>query len=176
VWGGYDPSRTRDDASFVILLPPLTKGEKFRVIARLKWVDKSFTWQAEQIRELCKQYNFSYMGIDVTGPGIGVFENVKNFYPQATPIHYSVSSKSHMVLKAQEVIEGERIEWNAEETTIAHAFLTIRKIMTPGGQISYAANRTDTTGHADVAWAIMHALANEPISHDQVARALVEFL
>ncbi|MGB3222538.1 MAG: terminase family protein [Desulforhopalus sp.] len=174
VWGGYDPSRTRDDASFIILLPPLTKGEKFRVIKREKWVDKSFTWQAEEIKKLCQQYNFEYMGIDVTGPGIGVFDTVKNFYHQATPIHYSVSSKSHMVLKAQEVVGANRIEWDAEETTIAHAFLSIRKIMTPGGQISYAANRTNTTGHADVAWAIMHALANEPISHDQVATATVE--
>ncbi|MBU0971269.1 MAG: terminase family protein, partial [Proteobacteria bacterium] len=38
VWGGYDPSRTRDDASFVILMPPLKKGGRFRVIERLKWV------------------------------------------------------------------------------------------------------------------------------------------
>jgi uncharacterized protein YjcR len=176
VWGGYDPSRSRDDASFVVLLPPLTKGGKFRVIERLKWVDKSFPWQAAEVKKLCQRYNFSYMGIDVTGPGIGVFDTVKNFYPQATPIHYSVSSKSHMVLKAQEVIGANRLLWDAQETTIAHAFLTIRKVMTPGGQITYAANRTNTTGHADVAWAIMHALANEPISHDQIASATVECL
>lgn len=176
VWGGYDPSRTRDDASFVILLPPLKKGDRFRVIRREKWVDKSFTWQAAEIKKLCDQYNFAYIGIDITGPGIGVYENVKNFYPQVTPIHYSVSNKSHMVLKAHEVIEAKRIQWDASETTIAHAFLTIRKIMTPGGQITYAANRTNTTGHADVAWAIMHALANEPISHDQAAGATVECL
>jgi hypothetical protein len=80
-----------------------------------------------------------------------------------------------MVLKPQEVVGEKRIEWDAEETTIAHAFLTIRKIMTPGGgQITYAANRTNSTGHVDVAWAIMHALANEPISHDQMSIATVE--
>jgi hypothetical protein len=160
----------------VILLPPLKKGDRFRVIRREKWVDKSFTWQAAEIKKLCDQYNFAYIGIDITGPGVGVYENVKNFYPQVTPIHYSVSNKSHMVLKAHEVIEAKRIQWDASETTIAHAFLTIRKIMTPGGQITYAANRTNTTGHADVAWAIMHALANEPISHDQAAGATVECL
>jgi uncharacterized protein YjcR len=176
VWGGYDPSRSKDDASFVVLLPPLHKNEKFRVIERLKWIDKSFTWQAEEIKKLCKKYNFSYMGIDITGPGIGVYDTVKNFFPGATPIHYSVSTKSHMVLKAVEVIGAGRILWDENETTIAHAFLTIRKITTPTGQISYAANRTSTTGHADVAWAIMHALANEPISHDQSSGAVVEFL
>jgi len=176
VWGGYDPSRHRDDASFVIVAPSLTPGGKFRVIKRFKWVNKSFTWQAEEIKKLCAQYNFTYMGIDVTGPGLGVFDIVKNFYPQATPIHYSVGSKTRMVLKAQEVIGSNRIEWDAEETTIAHAFLTIRQVFTPNGQVTYAANRTNTTGHADVAWAIMHALYNEPISHDQRAGASVEVL
>lgn len=176
VWGGYDPSRSGDDASFVILLPPLVPGEKFRVIQRLKWVNKSFTWQADEIRKLCEQYNFTHMGVDVTGPGLGVFDSVKNFYPLATPIHYSVSNKTLMVLKGQEVIEAGRIEWDAQDTSIAHAFLTIRKTTTPGGQITYAANRTDTTGHADAAWAILHALSNEPISHDHMQGSTVEVL
>nr|WP_321399320.1 terminase family protein [uncultured Desulfobacter sp.] len=176
VWAGYDPSRSGDDASFVILMPPLEPGGKFRVIARLKWINKSFTWQAAEIKKLTQQYNFAYMGIDVTGPGLGVFDTVRNFYPQATPIHYSVGNKTAMVLKAQEVIGANRILWDADETTIAHAFLTIRKTTTNSGQITYAANRTDSTGHADVAWAIMHALANEPISHDQIQDNIVESL
>ena len=176
VWGGYDPSRFRDDASFVIIAPPLEPGGKFRVVERHKWVNKSFTWQAEEIKKLCAKYNFTYMGIDVTGPGMGVFDTVKNFYPAATPIHYSVGSKTRMVLKAQEVIGANRVLWDAEETTIAHAFLTIRRTTTPGGQMTYAANRTDATGHADVAWAIMHALDHEPISHDHAATGCVELL
>ncbi|WP_320042459.1 terminase large subunit domain-containing protein [uncultured Desulfobacter sp.] len=176
VWGGYDPSRSGDDASFVILMPPLENNGKFRLINRLKWVNKSFTWQAAEIKKLIQQYNFAYMGIDVTGPGLGVFDTVRNFYPQATPIHYCVGNKTSMVLKAQEVIGANRLLWDAEETTISHAFLTIRKTTTNSGQITYAANRTDTTGHADVAWAIMHALANEPISHDQIQDNIVETL
>lgn len=174
VWGGYDPSRHRDDASFVILLPSLEKGGKFKVIKRFKWINKSFVWQAEEIKKLTKKYRFDYIGVDVTGPGLGVFDTIKNFFPQATPIHYSPTSKTTMVLKAKEVIDANRIEWDAQETTIAHAFLTIREIMTGGGQMSYVADRTKTTGHADVAFAIMHALINEKLSHDQVAKATVE--
>lgn len=41
VWGGYDPSRSRDDASFVIVAPPLKEGGEHRVVARYKWLDKS---------------------------------------------------------------------------------------------------------------------------------------
>ena len=105
-----------------------------------------------------------------------MYDTVKTFYPQATPIHYSIGNKTHMVLKAQEVIEANRIPWDAEATDSCHAFLTIRKCTTTSGQITYAARRTDTTGRADVAWAIMHALANEPIAHDQSAGSTVEFL
>lgn len=176
VWGGYDPSRSGDDASFVILMPPLMPGGKFRVIKQIKWVNKSYPYQAAEIKKLCAQYNFAYMGIDTTGPGIGVYDTVRTFYPQATPIHYSIGNKTHMVLKAQEVIESGRILWDAQATDITHAFLTIRKCTTASGQITYAARRTDTTGHADVAWAIMHALANEPIAHDQAQGSTVELL
>jgi uncharacterized protein YjcR len=164
VWGGYDPSRKRDDASFVILLPPLKAGGAIRMVERHKWVDKSYLWQAERIRELTQKYNFAHLGIDTTGPGIGVYEQVKNFCPVAVPINYAVQSKAMLVLKAMEVVEQKRLQWDAAETDIAHAFLTIRQTTTDNGQITYAASRSATTGHADVAWATMHALAAEPLA------------
>lgn len=163
VWGGYDPSRSRDDASFVIVAPPLKEGGEHRVVARYKWLDKSYIWQAERIRELVGRYNFRHIGVDVTGPGIGVFEQIRAFFPLATPINYSVQLKTQLVLKAKELIEAHRLKWDAGQNDIAHAFLTIRQGVTDSGQISYSASRTSATGHADVAWAIMHALAAEPI-------------
>ncbi|SOB60546.1 conserved protein of unknown function [Pseudodesulfovibrio profundus] len=163
VWGGYDPSRNRDDAAFVVLAPPEQPGGKFRVIARFKWVDKSYTWQAEQIKKLTERYNFSHIGIDTTGPGIGVYDIVKSFFP-ATAIHYSPLIKSQLVLKAKDVIENGRLEWDSVHNDIAHAFLTIRQDTSTTGFITYSAARTASTGHADVAWAIMHALHNEPLN------------
>lgn len=163
MWGGYDPSRSRDDASFVIVAPPLKEGGEHRVVARYKWLDKSYIWQAERIRELVGRYNFRHIGVDVTGPGIGVFEQIRAFFPLATPINYSVQLKTQLVLKAKELIEAHRLKWDAGQNDIAHAFLTIRQGVTDSGQISYSASRTSATGHADVAWAIMHALAAEPI-------------
>lgn len=175
VWGGYDPSRNRDDASFVILAPPLQSGGMFRVLARYKWVDKSYTWQAQRIKELTQQFNFVHIGIDVTGPGIGVFESVQAFFPAAMPITYGVQTKTTLVLKAKDVIESGRIQWDASLTDIAHAFLTIRQGTTGNGMITYSAGRTEATGHADVAWAIMHALANEPLNSQHQRKAVVAF-
>lgn len=167
VWGGYDPSRSRDDASFVVLAPPLRDGEKFRILERHKWLGQSFTWQAERIKELTERYHFAHLGIDTTGPGIGVFDIVQGFFPLAQPIQYSIQTKNQLVLKAKSVIEEHRLEWDARHSEIAHAFLTIRQGTTPSGQMTYSAGRTNSTGHADVAWAIMHALAHEPLNNRQ---------
>ena len=79
------------------------------------------------------------------------------------------------MLKAQDTIVGSRIEWDAGWNDIAQAFLTIKRGATGSGQITYSASRTDATGHADVAWAIMHALANEPLNTDKKQRSRYVF-
>jgi uncharacterized protein YjcR len=164
VWCGYDPSRSRDDASFVIIAPPEQASGTFRVLRRFKWVNKSYLWQVERIKEITRQYNVQYMGVDTTGPGIGVYENVRVFYPRVTPIHYTLQTKTELVLKGRELIEGGRMQWDAADREIGLAFMMIRQTTTPGGAMTYAANRSESTGHADAAFAILHGVAYEPLA------------
>jgi uncharacterized protein YjcR len=171
VWLGYDPSRTRDDATCVVVAPPLEQGGKFRILEKHSWRGHSFTYQASQVKRLCERFNVQHIGIDVTGVGYGVFDLVRDFYPRATPIHYSLEAKNSLVLKAQDTIQGSRIEWDAGWNDIAAAFLTIKRGATASGQITYSASRTDATGHADIAWAVMHALANEPLNTNKRRRS-----
>lgn len=171
VWIGYDPSRTRDDATCVVVAPPLEQGGKFRILEKHSWRGYSFTYQAAQVKKLCDRFNVQYIGIDVTGVGYGVFDLVRDFFPRATPIHYSLETKNTLVLKAQDTIQGRRIEWDAGWSDIAAAFLTIKRGATGSGQITYSASRTDATGHADIAWAVMHALAHEPLNVNKKRRS-----
>ena len=171
VWIGYDPSRTRDDATCVVVAPPLEQGGKFRILEKHSWRGHSFTYQAAQVKKLCERFNVQHIGIDVTGVGYGVFDSVRDFFPRATPIHYSLETKNTLVLKAQDTIQGRRIEWDAGWNDIAAAFLTIKRGATSSGQITYSASRTDATGHADIAWAVMHALANEPLNVNKKRRS-----
>lgn len=171
VWLGYDPSRTRDDATCVVVAPPLEPGGKFRILEKHSWRGTSFTHQARQIEQLCQRFNVQHIGIDITGVGYGVFDLVKDFYPRATPIHYSLEAKTALVLKAQDVIQGRRIEWDAGWTEVAAAFLSIKRGTTASGLITYSASRTEATGHADVAWSIMHALAHEPLNTNKRRRS-----
>ena len=171
VWLGYDPSRTRDDATCVVIAPPLEPGAKFRILEKHSWRGHSFTYQAAQVKKLTERFNVQHIGIDTTGIGYGVFDLVRDFYPRATPIHYSLETKNALVLKAQDTIQGSRIEWDAGWTDIAQAFLTIKRGTTTSGQVTYSASRTDATGHADVAWAVMHALQNEPLNTNKQRRS-----
>jgi uncharacterized protein YjcR len=171
VWIGYDPSRTRDDASCVVVAPPLEPGAKFRILEKHSWRGQSFKYQAEQVKKLTERFNVQHIGIDTTGIGYGVFDLVRDFYPRATSIHYSLETKNTLVLKAQDTIQGSRIEWDAGWNDIAQAFLTIKRGTTGGGQVTYSASRTDASGHADIAWAIMHALAHEPLNTNKQRRS-----
>lgn len=164
VWIGYDPSLSGDSAGCVVLAPPDRPGGKFRILERHQWRGVDFAAQAEAIRQMTIRYNVTYIGIDTTGMGVGVFQIVKAFFPQATAFLYSPEVKSRLVLKAQDVISKARLEFDAGWTDIAQAFMAIRKTLTASGKhVTYDAGRTQEGGHADLAWACMHALDHEPL-------------
>lgn len=164
VWVGYDPALSGDSAGCVILAPPTAPGGKFRVLARHQWRGMDFEAQARSIRQICEQYNVTYMAIDTTGIGTGVHQLVKQFYPAAVPLHYSPEVKARLVLKGLSVIGAGRLEWDAGWTDLPQAFMAIRKTTTASGrQITYTAGYSQETGHADLAWACLHALGNEPL-------------
>nr|SHO00660.1 Putative bacteriophage terminase, ATPase subunit [Moritella viscosa] len=48
---------------------------------------------------------------------------------------------------------------------VSSSFINIRK-KAVGDQIISVTPRTASTGHADIAWAIMHAMIYEPLSGD----------
>ena len=163
VWCGYDPSRSGDNAAFCVIAPPLQTGGKFRLLEMHQWHNLPFEKQAEKIRGIYKKYNFEYLGIDTSGIGYGVYEIIKKFMPNATPIVYSVPVKNAMVLKAQSIFRNRRFEYDAAHKEIPLSFASIRKT-TSGKQIIYDAGRTSETGHADIAWSIMHVFNNHDIT------------
>jgi uncharacterized protein YjcR len=176
VWGGFDPSRSGDNSTFVVVAPPMYEGERFRVLAVYCWQGLNFTYQAGQIKQLMKRFNMTYIGIDTTGIGRGVYDLVSQFAPrEATPILYSVESKTRLVLKMIDTVERRRIEWSKDATDevskdraeIAPSFMAIRRTTTASGNaLTFVAERSDATGHADVFFAISHAVINEPLDYE----------
>lgn len=164
VWVGYDPAETGDSAGLVVVAPPLVPGGKFRLLERHQFRGMDFTAQAEAIRRVTLRYWVTYIGIDMTGMGSGVAQLVKQFFPNLTTFSYSPEVKTRLVLKAYDVIHKGRLEFDAGWTDVAQSLMAIRKTITASGrQMTYTAGRTDETGHADLAWALFHALHNEPL-------------
>lgn len=168
VWGGFDPARSGDLSCFVIIAPPQLAVEKFRVLRLFNWKGMNFRWQAKQIEKLFQQYNFTYLGVDVTGIGQGVFDNIQHFAMRVIEaIRYDRNTKTQLVLKASDTVESQRIEWDLEQKEIAASFLAIRRTTTQSGAaMTFVADRSPETGHAEAAWAIMHALHNEPLNYE----------
>lgn len=167
VWVGYDPSYTGDTAALVVLAPPAVPGGKFRLLHRQQFRGADFDAQAEYIRSITQQYNVTFMGIDTTGMGQGVYQQVIKFYPQARAYHYDLALKSRLVLKAQQVITKGRLEMDHDCTDVAASFMAIKKVLTPSQRhVTYHSGRSDDIGHADLAWAVMHALDNENLAGD----------
>lgn len=167
VWIGYDPSEANggDSAGCAVIAPPMVAGGKFRVLERHQWQGMNFADQAQKIADLTEKYCVEYIGIDATTVGQGVFQLVREFFPAAREIKYTPEIKTAMVLKAKDTIGRGCLEYDTSHTDITAAFMAIRKTMTASGARStYTASRSEEASHADVAWAIMHALLNEPLT------------
>lgn len=164
VWVGYDPAETGDSAGLVVVAPPLIAGGKFRVLERHQFKGMDFAGQANFIKKITERYTVGYIGIDTTGMGTGVAQLVRQFFPALTTFSYNPEVKTRLVLKTYDVIKNGRLEFDAGHTDIAQSLMAIRKTVTAGGrQFTYTAGRNEETGHADLAWALMHAIHNEPL-------------
>ncbi len=169
VWAGYDPARSGDTACFVIVAPPQAGGEPFRVLRVDTWHGFNWKWQVERIKEYFERYRITHIGVDVTGIGGPVFEMVQEFARrQAVAIHYSVKSKNDLVLKMVDLVEHKRLAWDSEDRGIAASFMAIRHTTTnSGGSMTFVADRSAETGHADKFFAISHAVICEPLNNER---------
>ncbi len=170
VWVGYDPAENGDSAGLIVVAPPLVPGGKFRVLERHQFRGMDFAAQAETIRQVTRRFWVTYIGIDTTGLGSAVAQLVRQFFPALRTFSYNPEVKARLVMKAWDVISKGRLEFDAGWTDLAQSLMAIRKTVTPGGrQFTFVAGRTDSTGHADLAWALFHAIHNEPLEGQTVA-------
>lgn len=162
-WLGYDPSGEGDDAAaLVVITPPSSKYKKYRVVEVIRMDDADYQQQFEQVELLLKRYNITYMGIDHQGEGSGVYQQVvSKLFPTAEGIRYDPEIKTQMIIKLQTLLKRGLIEIdNVFLDDVLPALLAIQRSGTNGGLPTYSAKRSADTGHADVAWALLHALQN----------------
>ena len=166
VWLGHDPAESEDGdaASCVVVAPPSKPGGKFRILEKFTWRGKDYEAQNSELKKLARKYRVTEIAIDGTGMGSALYQLVKKWFPLARRIDYSPLVKTQMVLKAKNVFERRRIEFDAGWRDMAAALMSIHPKLTKGqGQLTYVARRSAETGHGDLAWALLHALFCEPM-------------
>lgn len=90
---------------------------------------------------------------------------MRSFFLAARAIRYTPEMKTAIALKAKDTIRRGCLEYDSGATDITQSFMAIRKTMTSSGRsATYEAWRSEEASHADIAWATMHALLNEPLS------------
>jgi hypothetical protein len=172
VWLGYDPNASEtglgDDAALVAVAPPKVPGGKFRVLEKLRLRGLDFAGQADAIKEMAQKYRVTRIGIDTTGAGKAVHQLVSAWFPMAEAYNYSVQTKTALVLKAKNVIAAGRLEFDSGWLDMMASFMAIRPEITgKSGQVTYVASRAGGVGHADLAFAVAHALFFEPLDITQ---------
>ena len=167
VWVGYDPngeSGMGDEAGLIVAAPPAKPGEPFRLLEKKRFRGLDYKEQAEAIRTICDRYNVTHIAIDTTGVGSAVHSLVSVWFPTATAIRYTAELKAMMVFKAKKVIGDGRLKYPVEWSDLTNSFMAIRPKVTRQGQtVTFIASRSGDTGHADLAWAVMHILFNEAL-------------
>lgn len=178
VWIGYDPNKgtmAGDGAACAVVGPPEKQGGKFRILEKLQWKGLDYEAQAGEIEKLTRKYNVTAINIDTTGLGHAVLLNVLKFFPNAKAYDYSLESKTALVLKAKSLISKGRVEFDAGWTDLAAHFMAIKEVLTPSGRsTTYSAGRSATTGHADLAFACMHAFIEEGLDNNAHESSILE--
>ena len=183
VWAGYDPqeSETGDNAALVIAAPPLEICGDFRILERHQLRGLDFEQQAEFIKAVLSRYHCTYLGIDAKGVGAGVYQLLAK--PGAMPgctvakIEYSLELKAQMIMKAQNVVRRGRLKIDTAMLDIVSAFVSIKKTLTTSGRnVTFKAGRGGEDGHADLAWATMHILMNEPLDGKEKPKGTMEII
>ncbi|MBY6206875.1 MULTISPECIES: terminase large subunit domain-containing protein [Halomonas] len=167
VWLGYDPTGTGEDgdgAGLVVVLPARHADERHRVLERHRLKGEDYEAQADFIKGFRDRYRIEHIGIDITGLGEAVAEHVAKWFPTLTRFRYDPAVKGRLVMQAQQIMRRGRLEFDVGWMDLAQSFMAIKKELTASGrQYTYTSGRSKATGHADLAWATMHALSHEPI-------------
>lgn len=183
VWAGYDPqnSENGDNASLVIAAPPTEQGGQFRLLERHPLRGLDFEQQAEFVKAILSRYHCTYLAIDATGIGAGVYQLLAKAGAlpgcMVAKVEYSLELKTQMVMKAQNVIRRGRLAFDSSWLDLISAFVSIKKTVTASGRsMTFKAGRGGDDGHADLAFATMQILMNEPLDGQLGSESRLEII
>jgi phage FluMu gp28-like protein len=157
---GYDVARRRD-AAVIFVMGLLPDGRKTSV-AEIIMINKDFTYQLDQFRNIMETLPVIRACIDRTGQGEMVTETLQKEYgaDRVEGVIFNIISKEELAVRVKMGLEKHEFLLPNDKRFLTQIH-SIKRIPTSGGAFRYDSER-DEFGHADSFWA--WALANYAIT------------
>jgi len=148
---GIDIGRKRDITAIVLV-------EKLGDVFYVRYVDEmkqeNFEAQRLKIEMLKSTYQPHRICIDSTGLGMQLAEELQRKYGSTVePISFTQPVKESLVTYVRMLFEKHALKIMSHQGLIRDIH-SIKKIITPAGNIRYDADRTESEGHGDYFWAL----------------------
>jgi phage FluMu gp28-like protein/transposase-like protein len=167
IYVGVDVGRTNDRFAVACVGK---EEDGFRLLHLELHKSLSFAKQRQVLESLFERYHVKRMGIDRTGLGMQLSEEVVNAHPGvAVGRYFSRGFKERLALNLLKLCEDKRLVLYNDPVLLTQLHAVKKKATATG--ISYDADR-DETGHADGFWAL--ALAVEGLSRSLEKSVVIE--
>jgi phage FluMu gp28-like protein len=154
---GFDVGRTRDHSQLALFEEH--NGELVcRMLRRYEQVP--FAQQEGDLRLLLNILPIARLSIDRSGIGMNLAENLAAEFPQVMPENFTNASKEIFATDFKILLQRQQVVLPRDRDLVGQIHSIKRRVL-PSGKVSFDAERTSRSGHADRFWAIALACQKE---------------
>jgi phage FluMu gp28-like protein len=165
VWLGIDVGRKIDQTA---ILGCVKDGDKYKVVYKDVMSGIEYETQQRVIEMLMNTNQIVNVNIDETGIGNMLAENLSKRNSHLVRRYtFTAELKENLVINFKRLLIHNLVEM-PDDAQLIQALHSIKRTFSSGGHLKFDADRTDLTGHADVAWAIMLACYDDNKSSDEL--------
>ena len=131
------------------------KDEKLILRDLITWRSMKFTEQENNLIDLLERYKIKNFNIDKGGLGMDMSESLQDRFPEiVNPFDFTNKSKQALVTYTKKLFEDKKIEIPDDAFLINSIHQISRKKSQSTGYVTYDAEESKETGHADAFWAL----------------------
>lgn len=160
---GFDVGRRKHNAELIIV-EDVPRGP-VALRGRIKFNNVDFEAQEAELGRAIDWLGLERMGIDETGPGIQLGENMEKKYPGVCiPINFTNSWKELNASHTRRLMETQNLAL-PDDRDVRGQFHSIKRMVTDHGNLRFDAEK-NKEHHGDIVWAT--ALAVEELRPDEI--------
>ena len=152
---GIDVGRKIDQTAIIGLIK---REDKYVIVYKNTMQGTEYEIQQSFIESLINTKRIQVINIDETGIGNMLAENLKKKKPYLIKAHtFTNELKEQLVINLKTLMVNQQVKF-PDDAQLVQAINNIKRTQSSTGRLKFDSDRTDFTGHSDIAWALMLAL------------------